>query len=99
MRLIFEVFNLHYVLQSNQRRTLKPVFVDANGVNVLPRMDDSPAIRLLRRRLHRQQGKFFNVDMITHKKHIDTGYDSSFFSKKDQVWCYRIDAKCVDKGE
>ena len=97
-RLIFEICNLHFDLQGTQRRTLQPVFVNLNGDNVLPRMDDCEERRLLRKRLHKQQGKFFNANMILRKSHLNTGYEPSNFDDRDKVWFIRIESKKIVHG-
>jgi len=97
-RLIFEVCNLHYVIQKTLRRNLKPVFVNSDGVNLLPRLDDTPEMRLLRRRLHERHAKLLSSDSIFNRSLVVTGYTSKDFELKNQVWFYRIDARVISRG-
>ena len=98
-RLIFEISNLHWFLSDKKKRDLRPFFVDDKGNNLLPRIDDSPDMLLLRKRLASVKGHYVSNDQTILQRHINTGYDSSYFSEGDRVWLYRPASRSILKAE
>ena len=94
-RLIFEICNLHWFLSDKQKRDIRPFFVDDIGLNLLPRLDECLQLRLLRRRLASTKAHFLSKDQSINLRHVNTGYDASYFSEGDEVWYYRIASKMI----